>query len=196
MVGKSFAQVAREQGRHVVDVFLDLVATHGDALRWYTVMANDRREELEWIVSHPDALIGFSDAGAHLRNMAHYNFPLRMLRLVREAEQRGEPFMTVERAVHRLTGEIGEWFGLDAGVLAEGRRADVVVVNPEGLDAKLDAVEEAPMEEFGGFMRLVRRNDAAVKAVLISGREAVRDGHVVPALGRERGFGRVLRAGA
>ena len=45
---------------------------------------------LEWIVSHPDVQIGFSDAGAHLRNMAHYNFPLRMLKLVRDAELRGE----------------------------------------------------------------------------------------------------------
>ena len=36
-------------------------------------MANDRREELERICQHPDILMGFSDAGAHLRNMAHYN---------------------------------------------------------------------------------------------------------------------------
>lgn len=194
VVGKSFAQVAQEQGRHAVDVFLDLAATHGDALRWYTVMANDRREELEKICQHPDILVGFSDAGAHLRNMAHYNFPLRLLRLVREADKRGEPFMSVERAVHRLTGEIGSWFSMDAGVLAQGRRADLVVINPEGLDSKLDEVAEAPMKEFGGFVRLVRRNDAAVKAVLISGREAVQDGSPSPALGRERGFGRVLRA--
>jgi len=196
VVGKSFAQVAKEQGRHATDVFLDLVARHGDALRWYTVMANDRREELEFICKHPDVLMGFSDAGAHLRNMAHYNFPLRLLRLVREAQKRGAPFMTVERAVQRLTGEIGEWLGLDAGVLAEGRRADVVVLNPDGLDAKVDEIAEAPMENFGGFVRLVRRNDAAVKSVLISGREAVDAGNVVPALGKERGFGGVLRARA
>jgi N-acyl-D-aspartate/D-glutamate deacylase len=50
------------------------------------VVANDRPDELEWIVSHPDVLLGFSDAGAHLRNMAYYNFPLRLLRLVREGE--------------------------------------------------------------------------------------------------------------
>ncbi|NTX40431.1 amidohydrolase family protein [Myxococcus sp. CA033] len=196
LVNKSFAQVAQEQGRDAVDVFLDLVATHGDALRWYTVMANDRLKELEFICQHPDILVGFSDAGAHLRNMAHYNFPLRLLRLVREAQKRGEPFMTVERAVHRLTGEIGDWFGMDAGVLAEGRRADLVVINPDGLDEKLDEIAEAPMENFGGFVRLVRRNDAAVKAVLIAGREAVSAGTVSQALGQERGFGRVLRAGA
>jgi N-acyl-D-aspartate/D-glutamate deacylase len=194
VVGKSFAQLAKEQGRHAVDVFLDLVATYGDALRWFTVMANDRPEELDFICQHPDVLMGFSDAGAHLRNMAHYNFPLRLLRRVREAERRGRPFMSVERAVHRLTGEIGQWIGLDAGVLAQGKRADVVVVNPEGLDEKVDMATEAPMENFGGFVRLVRRNDAAMKAVLISGREAVRDGAVTPSLGQKRGFGQVLRA--
>ncbi|MFL5348398.1 MAG: amidohydrolase family protein [Hyalangium sp.] len=194
LVGKSFAQVAQEQGRHVVDVFLELVATHGDRLRWFTVMANDRPQELDFICQHPDVLMGFSDAGAHLRNMAHYNFPLRLLRRVREAQLRGAPFMSMERAVHRVTGEIGQWIGLDAGVLAQGKRADVVVVNPEGLDEHLEVATEAPMENFDGFVRLVRRNDAAVKAVLISGREAVRDGAVTSQLGRERGFGRVLRA--
>ena len=30
--------------------------------------------------------MGFSDAGAHLRNMAFYNFPLRLLKRVRDAE--------------------------------------------------------------------------------------------------------------
>jgi len=192
-VGKSFAQLAREQGRDAVDVFLDMVATHGTALRWYTVMANDRREELEWICRHPDVLMGFSDAGAHLRNMAHYNFPLRLLRLVREAEKRGQPFMTVERAVQRLTGEIGAWLGLDAGVLGVGRRADLVIVDPAQLDERLAQAVEAPMEGFG-MNRLVRRNDGAVKSVLIGGREAVREGQVAAALGKERGFGRVLRA--
>jgi N-acyl-D-aspartate/D-glutamate deacylase len=192
--GKSFAQVARERGADAVSVFLDLAATHGSALRWYTVMANDRREPLERIVRHPDVLIGFSDAGAHLRNMAHYNFPLRMLRLVHEASARSAPFMSLEQAVWRLTGEIASWLGLDAGVLAPGRRADIVIVDPAGLDGALEEVQEAPMEGFQGYRRLVRRNDRAVRAVLIGGRVAVACGTPVPELGRERGFGRLLRA--
>jgi len=194
VVGKSFAQVARETGRDGVDVFLDLVARFGTALRWYTVMANDRREALEDIVSHPDVLIGFSDAGAHLRNMAHYNFPLRMLRLVREAERRGAPLMPPERAVYRLTGEIAGWFGMDAGTIEVGKRADVVVLDPERLAADLDSPEERPMENFGGFVRLVSPDSGAVRAVLINGKPAVWDGAMSPALGRERGFGTVLRA--
>lgn len=194
-VGRSFAQIATDEQRNAVDVFLDLVAEHKDALRWYSIMANDRREPLEFITSHPDVLIGFSDAGAHLRQMAHYNYPLRLLKLVRDAEQRGEPFMSMERAVHRVTGEPSEWFGMDAGVLAEGRRADVVVVDPERLDDSLDVAHEAQMKGFGGHVRLVRRNPETVRAVYVSGKKAVAHGEVLPEVGQQKGFGTVLRSG-
>jgi N-acyl-D-aspartate/D-glutamate deacylase len=127
--------------------------------------------------------------------MAHYNFPLRLLKLVRDAELRGEPFMTMGQAVYRVTAEIAEWFQLDVGVLEVGKRADVVVVNPEHLDSTLDDAHEAPMEDFGGLKRLVRRNDATVDAVYVGGRLAVRNGLPVPELGVERGFGQLLRAG-
>jgi len=195
LVGKSFAQIAEERDCHVVDAFLDLAAEHGEHLRWYSVMANDRRGPLEFISAHPDVLIGFSDAGAHLRNMAHYNFPLRLLKLVRDAELRGEPFMTMGQAVHRVTAEIADWFHLDVGVLDIGKRADLVVVNPEHLDESLDEAHEAEMENFGGLRRLVRRNDATIDAVLVGGKLAVQAGMPTPELGRERGFGQVLRAG-
>lgn len=193
LVGKSFTQVAQERGQEVADTFLDLVVQHGRALRWYTVMTNDRPRVLEDIVSHPDVLIGFSDAGAHLRNMAHYNFPLRLLRVVREAQRRGEPCMTTERAVWRLTGEIADWLGLDAGRLAEGARADLVVLDPERLTSELDVAKEAPMPFFDGFVRMVNHGGGAVRAVLVNGREAVRDGEPTDVLGRER-LGDVLRA--
>ena len=157
-------------------------------------MANDRTKPLEHIVSHPSVLIGFSDAGAHLRNMAHYNFPLRMLRLARDAAERGQAFMSSEEAVYRLTGEIGDWFGIDAGVLAEGKRADLVVLDPARLDEALDATTEAPMKGFGDFKRLVRRNPAVIDAVYVNGKRAVRNGEIEPSVGVEPGFGRVLRA--
>lgn len=195
LAGKTFAEVARERGVDQVDCFLDLVAEHGDALRWYTVMANHRPKELERIVAHPDVLIGFSDAGAHLRNLAHYNFPLRLLRLARDAAERGEAVMPIERAVHRLTGEIAAWLGIDAGTLAVGKAADVVVVDPARLGPALDDVHEAPpLDYLGGVARLVNEGNGAVQTVLVSGREAVRDGETTPDLGVKKGFGRVLRA--
>jgi N-acyl-D-aspartate/D-glutamate deacylase len=195
VVGKSFAQIAEERDCHVVDAFLDLAAEHGDKLRWYSVMANDRRGPLEKISAHPDVLIGFSDAGAHLRNMAHYNFPLRLLKLAQDAEQRGEPFMTMGQAVYRVTGEIAEWFQIDAGVLDEGKRADLVVIDPTKLDERIKEAHEENMEGFGGLSRLVRRNDETIDAVMVNGKLAVSHGKPTRALGNEQGFGQVLRAG-
>lgn len=195
VVGKSFAQISQDRGCHVVDAFLDLAAEHGESLRWYSVMANDRLGPLEYIAAHPDVLIGFSDAGAHLRNMAHYNYPLRLLKLARDAELRGAPFMTMGQAVHRVTAEIAEWFQIDAGVLDEGKRADLVVVDPTKLDESIEQAHEAPMEDFGGLRRLVRRNDKTVDAVLINGKLAVRHGAPTSELGHVQGFGQVLRAG-
>ena len=188
IVGKSFTEIARERGHDPIDTFLDLVAEHGPRLRWYTVMANDRPEVIREMVASPDVLIGFSDAGAHLRQMAHYNFPLRMLRLARDSG-----VMSIERAVHRLTGEIGDWLGIDAGTLEVGKRADVVVIDPEALDAELDGAVEAPMEGFAGFMRMVRRNDRAVRHVFVGGEEAFAHGTPSPKLGQHK-LGRVLRA--
>jgi N-acyl-D-aspartate/D-glutamate deacylase len=189
VVGRSFAEVAEERGQHVVDTFLDLAAEHGDQLRWYTIIGNDRPHAVERILSHPDIMVGFSDAGAHLRNMAFYNMQLRMLKLAKESG-----FMSVERAVERCTGELARWLDLDAGHVEKGSRADVVIVNPDGLDESLERIEEIPMEAFGGYRRMARRNDAAVDAVLVGGRVAVRNGVPLPAVGRER-FGRFLGAG-
>ncbi len=193
LVGKSFDDIARDRGHDPIDTFLDLVAQFGTKLRWYTVMANDRPAVIREMVSSPDVLIGFSDAGAHLRQMAHYNFPLRMLKLVRDSEKRGEGFMSVERAVHRLTGEMATWLGIDAGTIETGKRADVVVIDPEALDDDLDRAVEAPMECFRGFSRMVRRNDRAVKLVMVGGRVAFSNGAEAGVLGVEK-LGTVLRA--
>ena len=112
------------------------------------------------LAREPGVQIGFSDAGAHLRNMAFYNFGLRLLKRVRDAERGRTPFMSVEHAVHRLTGELADWYGLDAGHLRVGDRADVVVLDPARLDASLEEYAEAPVEQYGGLPRMVNRNDA------------------------------------
>lgn len=194
LVGRSFGEIADARGAAPLETFLDLQAEHGNALRWYTVVGNDREDELEWILSRPSILVGFSDAGAHLRNMGYYNFPLRLLRRVREAERAGRPFLTVGRAVERLTSEIADYLAIDAGRLAVGKRADLAVIDPEGLTDDVERITEAPMPGFPGLSRLVRRNDAAVRAVLVNGAVAWRSGAPSGELGERPGFGRVLRA--
>ena len=194
VIGKSFGQVGLERGgKHPVDAFLDLVLEHGTAIRWRTTISNHRPQVLRKLAADSGIQIGFSDAGAHLRNMAFYNFGLRLLKHVRDAERAGRPFMTVEHVVHRLTGELADWYRIDAGHLRLGDRADLVVIDPERLDASLEDYCESPVEQYGGLSRMVNRNDAAVPAVFIAGRRVVADGVPTPLLGRER-TGSFLRA--
>ncbi|MGZ6745199.1 MAG: N-acyl-D-amino-acid deacylase family protein [Nocardioides sp.] len=195
VVGKSFGQVGVERGgAHPVDAFLDLVLEHGTDIRWRTTISGHRPHILKKMAQSPGIQMGFSDAGAHLRNMAFYNFGLRLLRHVHDAERAGRPFMSVEAAVHRLTGELAEWYDLDAGHLRVGDRADVVVVDPSHLDESLEAYAEAPVEQYDGLSRMVNRNDAAVPAVLVAGRTVFLHGQPTDVLGRER-TGSFLRAG-
>ena len=194
IIGKTFGQVGVERGGvHPVDAFLDLVLEHGKSLRWRTTISNHRPDTLKKMAVDPALQMGFSDAGAHLRNMAFYNSSLRLLQHVREAQKAGRPFMTVERAVHRLTGELADWYRLDAGHIRIGDRADLVVVNPEALDDRLDAYVEAPVEEYGGMARMVNRSEGTVVAVLVSGRKVIDNGVPTAILGTER-TGSFLRA--
>lgn len=194
VVGKTFGQVGVDRGGlHPVDAFLDLVVEHGTKVRWRTTISNHRPEILNVFAADPVVQLGFSDAGAHLRNMAFYNFGLRFLRRVRDAERDGRPFMTVERAVHRLTGELADWYGLDAGHLREGDRADLVVIDPECLDDSLDAYAESPIAEFDNLSRMVNRNDDAVTAVFVGGEYVFGNGRSAEALGTRR-TGQFLRA--
>ena len=151
-------------------------------------------EKVAKLVAEPSTLIGFADSGAHIRNMAFYNFALRFLKLVRDAEATGKPVMPLEKAIWRLTGELGNWFGVDAGLLAIGKRADLVVIDPLKLDDSLSQYQEAPMEAFGGLQRMVNRG-SAVDCVVINGRIAFADERFAEDLGKTRGYGQFLRAG-
>ncbi|WP_454790373.1 N-acyl-D-amino-acid deacylase family protein [Mycolicibacterium lutetiense] len=194
VVGKTFGQVGQERGGlHPVDAFLDLVLEHGTAIRWRTTISNHRPEVLKKLARDPGIQLGFSDAGAHLRNMAFYNMGLRLLRHVRDADRAGTPFMSIEQAVHRLTGELADWYRIDAGHLRIGDRADVVVIDPAHLDDSLDAYAEETVDHYGGLSRMVNRNDDTVTAVLVGGRTVFADGALTNLVGRQR-TGQFLRA--
>jgi N-acyl-D-aspartate/D-glutamate deacylase len=187
VIGKSFGQVGIDRGGlHPVDAFLDLVVEHGTALRWRTTISNHRPEVLKKMAREPGIQMGFSDAGAHLRNMAFYNFGLRLLRHVLDAEKAGSPFVTIEQAVHRLTGELADWYQLDAGHLRMGDRADLVIVDPAHLDDSLDSYAEEKVEQYGGLSRMVNRNDDTVSAVRVAGHPVFLNGRPTEVLGTQR----------
>ncbi|MBX9792362.1 MAG: amidohydrolase family protein [Pirellulales bacterium] len=188
-VGKSFQQLADEAGVDPLEYFLDQLAQHDCALRWQTVVTNDRPKQRQYLFAHKTTLPGFNDSGAHARNMAFQDGGLQMLQQV----QANPELMPLELAIGKLTGLSAEWLGLDAGTLAPGKRADVIVVDPVKLRTGLGPPVESYDERLHGAMRMVKRSDGVVRNVLIGGRQAFENGTFVPHFGRER-FGRLLRS--
>lgn len=188
LAGKTFAVIADERRREALETFMDLLEEHDAELRWESVGANDLAGPRRALLSHPHVIPGFTDAGAHVRNLGYYDGPLTLLK---DAVQSG--FMTPERAVARCTGEPAAWFRLDAGVLRVGARADVVLLDPERLaDAPAAPIEiEDPLLD--GALRMVKRQDPRlVRAVYVAGRSAVKNGEPLIDLGAT-GRGRLLR---
>lgn len=196
LIGKSFGAIADERKLHPLDAFLDVLVENGERnVRWTTIVANHRPKLLDALAKEGSVHMGFSDAGAHLRNMAFYNFPLKLLKRTRDADRAGAPFMSTEHAVHRLTGELGEWFGIDAGTLRQGDRADFVVIDPAGLNEAVEGYYEEEVAFYGGLRRMVNRNDDAVVATGVGGAVVFRAGRFREGYGQTVKSGRYLRAG-
>ncbi|XBL80781.1 amidohydrolase family protein [Mycobacterium shigaense] len=196
LIGKSFGAIADERGLHPLDAFLDVLVENGERnVRWTTIVANHRPKLLNALANESSVHMGFSDAGAHLRNMAFYNFGVKLLKRTRDAARAGAPFMSTQRAVYRLTGELAEWFGLDVGTLREGDRADFVVIDPAGLNEAVEGYYEEAVPFYGGLRRMVNRNDDAVVATGVNGAVVFRAGEFRDGYGRTVQSGRYLRAG-
>jgi N-acyl-D-aspartate/D-glutamate deacylase len=184
---RTFADVARARGREAVETFVDLLAVHDTDLRWVATGANGRLGPRLQLLGHRYVLPGFSDAGAHVRSLGFYDGALSLLR---QAAATG--FMTPERAIHRVTGEPAEWLRLDAGRIAPGARADVVLLRPQELATPLAEQVEIADPVLDGALRMVKRgSEAIVHSVYVRGVRAWADGGATDALGRER-LGAVL----
>jgi N-acyl-D-aspartate/D-glutamate deacylase len=187
--GKSFAELAAAAGSDPLDYFMDLLAEHDSAIRWKTVVTNDRPAQRHFLFAHETSLPGFNDSGAHARNMAFQDGGLQMLQQV----LLNPGVMPIEKAIHKLTGMSAEWLGLDTGFVRPGATADVIVVDPEQLKTGLGPPIEQYDERLHGAMRMVKRSDGVVRQVFVGGRLAFDGGSFVPEFGRER-FGRLLRS--
>lgn len=187
LVGFSFAELAAMHHADPVDYFLDALMRFGEAIRWHTVVANDRPAVMRRLLAQPYNLPGFSDAGAHNRNMSFQHAHLCCLR---DALVHGDA-LNVEQAVHRLTGETAAWFGIDRGIVQPGKIADLCVIDPEKLKTDLGPPREILDPRLDGEMRMVSDSGGAVPHVLVGGRFLKRDGRMAADAGRVR-YGRFL----
>jgi len=84
---------------------------------------------------HPNTLLGLSDAGAHCGAICDGGMPTFMLSYWGRDRQRG-PKLPLEYLVRRQTRDTAAVFGLqDRGLLAEGYRADLNLIDFERLNA-------------------------------------------------------------
>ena len=186
--GKSFGEVARARKQDPVECLLDLLAEFDTGIRWCSEAANDRPEARKYLLGHKYTLPGFNDSGAHNRNMAFQDGALQMLRQAVE----DPAWISIEKAVQRLTSEPAEWLGLKGvGSIEKGRQADVAVIDPTKLSSNLGAPVEHNDDRVG-HMRVVKRSDGVVSHVVVNGKTAYSGGTFAPTLGTEK-FGRLLR---
>lgn len=190
MIGKSFVDIAEERGQDPVDAFLDLVVEMDKDILWETTLGNHDPSRYKKLYNDENGVLGFADSGAHINNMAFYNNPLRVLQYVKASHEAGDPLMSYEKTIWRLTKENADFFNLDAGHLAEGKRADITIIDPEKLDERVHEYHNAPFLE--GCDRLVNRNDEVVEYVMINGKLAWELGGFTPTFGKER-FGEFLK---
>lgn len=192
LIGKDFYSIAQERNAHPVDTFLDLIIQYDKQIKWTTTIGNDREEKYPFLYNYPYNLISFSDAGAHLNNMAFYNFPLTMIKNVQDSIDAGQAIMSMEKCIWRLTKELADWFGLDRGYLSEGKVADIAILNPKAFDSISYDVQEAPIEAFDNYPRLVNRNPGAVVHVLVGGKTIIENNEFVKGYGKTTRYGQFL----
>lgn len=184
--GRTVGDIAAEQGRDPWDTLVDIVLADDLLTSFGTVLVpesdDDWKARLEFW-RDKRAVIGASDAGAHLDLLASFNYATVLLgTAVRERQLLG-----LEEAIHLITDVPAQLYGLvERGRLQEGWHADVVVLDPATVQSDEIAMRfDLP----GGAGRLYGESQG-IEHVLVNGAPIVRDGRLTDARN-----GTLLRSG-
>ena len=185
--GRRISDLAAERNVSDFDAILDVAVaaklevgfvrySYGNADEWTTATRTE-------VMKDSRVVLGASDAGAHMDMMVGADFPTRCLgELVRE-----KGIFTLEEMVHEFTEVPANLYGLrDRGRLAPGTWADLVVFDPDKVDAgPLRTVSDLP----SGASRLMTES-VGMHHVMVAGRTLVADGRLT-----DERSGRLLRSG-
>jgi N-acyl-D-aspartate/D-glutamate deacylase len=179
--GRTLGEIARAQGKGVIDAFLDLAIEENLDSEWLHGELNVDDAAVAQILTYPNAVIGLSDGGAHVQFQSGYGFSTRLLaEWVRE-----RAVIPLEQAVRRLTFDSASIFGLhDRGLLRPGMAADIVVFDP-------DTVRPLPLQivhDFPTGARRIKEPAEGIYMTVVNGEVLLEDGRHTGALP-----GRVLR---
>ena len=184
--GRTLAHIAAELGCDPFDALLDIALADDLQTSFGRADVPASREDWEARVGiwrDGRAVIGASDAGAHLDLLATFNYPTRVL--AEPVRQHG--LLELEEAVHLMTAVQADLYGLvDRGRLHEGAHADVLLIDEFAVDS--DPVSMRP-DLPGGAARLYA-GASGIDEVLVAGVAVVEAGTFTRARP-----GRVLRSG-
>jgi N-acyl-D-aspartate/D-glutamate deacylase len=185
-VGRTVGEIAAEQGRSPWDALVDIVLADELLTSFGIVMPPDSDDDWKArldIWRDGRAVIGASDAGAHLDLLASFNYATVLLgTAVRERQ-----LLSLEEAIHLITDVPAQLYGLvDRGRLQEGWNADVVVLDP----ARVQSDEVGMRFDLPGGAGRLYAGASGIDHVLVNGQAIVRDGALT-----EHRSGTLLRSG-
>ncbi len=175
-LGKSLADLVAARGGHPSDALADLALANDCAPGIVAVgVANANPDRVASGLVDDNVLISSSDAGAHVQMLcASGDTTLLLTRYVRE---RGD--LTLERAIHELTGRQADVFGFhDRGVVAEGAAADLVVF---ALD-ELHWDDDVFVADLPDGAKRFRRPEGGYRATIVGGVPVQQGGELTGAL--------------
>jgi N-acyl-D-aspartate/D-glutamate deacylase len=164
----SLAARAADAGVEPLELFYDLMLAHeGEALFLVPFFnyAHGNQDDVYEMLTHPAALMGLGDGGAHLATICDASMPTYQLSHWVKGRTRGHR-LSLERAVQMQTQDTAEFYGLtDRGTLTVGKKADVNVIDFDRLAlATPRAVADLP----GGATRLLQ-TAVGYDATIVSG---------------------------
>ena len=167
--GKSVAEIAREQGRDVLDVFLDLSLEENLETEFERHEVNSDEAAMTALLTSPYTVIGQSDGGAHVVFRTDYSYSTYLLsHWVREKE-----IMSLEDAIRKLTFVPASLFGFsDRGLVRPGLAADLMVFDPDTIGP----LEPGEAHDLPGGARRRKQLAKGIEWTLVNGQVLIEKG--------------------
>ncbi|HTI55480.1 MAG TPA: amidohydrolase family protein [Verrucomicrobiae bacterium] len=162
------AQLAAAQGKHPVEVMIDLALANDNQV-FVQPIVNEDPDHLLGMLRHPRTLATFSDSGAHVCQEMGSSLQTHML----SYWVRAKGAFTLEEAVRKLAFDNAAAWGLaDRGLLRTGYRADLVLFDAARVKPAMPTVEsDLP----GGARRLVQKAEG-IAATIVNGEVTLESG--------------------
>jgi N-acyl-D-aspartate/D-glutamate deacylase len=173
--GKSVVQIAEAQDKSVMDAFLDLALDEELQTFFIGVDRNTDPAAQKQILGSPYTVIGTSDGGARPHSADRHEYSTHLLgHWVREQQ-----VMTLEEAVHRLTGRTAMMHDIhNRGFVAAGKVADLVVFDPDTIKSK----PREPVNDLPGAGARVKRDAMGIDYVVVNGTMLLDNGELTDAM--------------